>query len=366
MMPGDSAALEFDDVAHAYGKFGSVRGVNFAVAEGEIVCLLGPSGCGKTTLLRLASGLEQPKQGTVRIHGETVADARRSLPPEKRSIGMVFQDYALFPHLSVMENVLFGLRYLDAEARNRRAKQTLERMGMATLVDRYPHMLSGGQQQRIALARALATRPRVMLMDEPFSGLDATLRHRVREETRSLLKEEKTTSLIVTHDPDEAAQLADRIILLRGGKVEQIGTPDALFFHPATAFAASFFGHASQFSASWQAGQLVTAFGSWATQGTFAAGDPLVAVVKHHAFQFSPLSPDAADANGNVLSFPAVIEESRWLQGQRLTRFRPLTGRGDKPGPLLHSLGSGLQLHGAGERVQCHVDLRMVFVYSST
>lgn len=234
--------LVFRNVRHQYDGVNSVDIEHLEVGAGKLVCLLGPSGCGKSTTLRLAAGLESPMSGEISIEGEVMADDRVFVGPEDRRVGLMFQDYALFPHLTVADNVAFGLSHLSGEERRARAHAMLETVGMASSAQKYPHMLSGGEQQRVALARALAPSPRIMLMDEPFSGLDAVLRNRVRDETLALLKEMGTTVLMVTHDPEEALRMADEIVLMRAGKIVQQGPGGELYDRPVDAFVASFLG----------------------------------------------------------------------------------------------------------------------------
>jgi len=220
----------------------AVEDLSLDVAAGEIVCLLGPSGCGKTTLLRLIAGFEIPDEGVVRIAGTTVSGPDTWLPPDRRRIGFVFQDYALFPHLSVLQNVAFGLREGKRAERERRAAEVLDLVGLTIFSGRYPHQLSGGQQQRVALARALAPQPAVILLDEPFSNLDAALRGSTRDEVRQILKRTGTTAVLVTHDQEEALTFADRLAVMRAGRLEQEGPPEVVYARPRTAFVASFLG----------------------------------------------------------------------------------------------------------------------------
>ena len=230
--------LTFEAVGKSFGGIAAVSDVSFELKPGEIACLLGPSGCGKTTLLRIAAGIERPSRGRVLFDGSEMAGPNRFVPPEKRNIGLMFQDFALFPHLSIIENVAFGLRSLPRQEANRVALHALERVGLAAYAESYPHHLSGGEQQRVALARAVVPRPQVMLMDEPFSGLDQRLRDSVRSETLALLRETRASSLMVTHDPVEAMGLADKIFLMRQGRLIQSGTPEELYHRPADAVAA--------------------------------------------------------------------------------------------------------------------------------
>lgn len=239
--------LWVDHLCHAYGSRRVVEDVVFGLAPGEVHCLVGPSGCGKTTILRLIAGLEPLQGGRVVIDGEVVAEPGYGTPPESRRIGLMFQDFALFPHLRIIDNVAFGLVALNNRKRHQRASDLLAQLDLAGHLDAYPHMLSGGEQQRVALARALAPRPRLMLLDEPFSSLDATLREQVRDDTMALLRAEGTPVLMVTHDAEEAVRVADRIHVMLEGKILQSGTPAELYSHPASPFVAGFFGPPNRF-----------------------------------------------------------------------------------------------------------------------
>ncbi len=220
----------------------AVRDVTISIDQGEIVALLGPSGCGKTTSLRIIAGFEKPDTGSVSIAGRIVADHEGFVQPENRGVGMVFQDYALFPHLNVRDNISFGLRKWDRKRRKERVEELIELSGLSELEDRYPHQLSGGQQQRVAMARALAPEPHVLLLDEPFSNLDTELRFQMRAEVRNLLKQVNTTAILVTHDQQEAMMMADRMAVMLDGRVEQIDAPDIIYHYPATRAVAKFVG----------------------------------------------------------------------------------------------------------------------------
>ena len=236
------AQLELHGVVQRYGKHTIVDGVNFALEAGSIACLLGPSGCGKTTLLRCIAGFEEIAGGEIKLHGQVVSRAGQRVAPEKRRIGMVFQDYALFPHLTVEENVAFGLgRQPDTEA-HLRVRQLLATVGLHGQGDKYPHELSGGQQQRVALARALAPRPELILLDEPFSNLDVGLRERLSVEVREILKREGSTAILVTHDQHEAFAMADEIGIMYEGRIQQWDVPYNLYHRPANRFVADFIG----------------------------------------------------------------------------------------------------------------------------
>ena len=236
------AELVLDSVSQAYARRQIIADLSFTLAEGAIGCLLGPSGCGKTTALRCIAGFEPIQSGSIRIGGETVSRPGWVLAAEKRRIGMVFQDYALFPHLTVAGNAGFGLRDTSRPVREARVTELLELVGLAGQAQHYPHQLSGGQQQRVALARALAPRPRLILMDEPFSNLDVELRERLSLEVRDILRREATTALIVTHDQHEAFALADWVGVMHDGRIQQWDTPYNLYHEPANRFVADFVG----------------------------------------------------------------------------------------------------------------------------
>lgn len=240
----EQPALSLAGVDRHYGPVHAVRALDLDVARGEVVTVIGPSGCGKSTLLRLVAGLEQPDAGRITVGGVTVADGRAWSPPERRRVGMVFQDHALFPHLDVARNVSFGLDRLSRDERRRRVAEMLDLVGLEALAGRHPHELSGGEQQRVALARALAPRPGVVLLDEPFSSLDENLRTRVRADTLAVLRETGCAAVIVTHDQTEALSLGDRLAVMREGVVEQVGSPATVYGSPTNRFVATFMGEA--------------------------------------------------------------------------------------------------------------------------
>jgi len=235
--------LSIEHLSHRYGDLHVLRDVSLSLGEGELVCLLGPSGCGKTTLLRIAAGIENCQSGEIRLGGTVVANGSKAveLPPEARHVGMMFQDFALFPHLTNRQNMMFGARS-ETAARARWVEATAIKMGVGEYLDQYPGTLSGGQQQRVALIRALAPNPNALLLDEPFSGLDTVRRADVREQTRTLIQETGIAALMVTHDPEEAMFMADRIAIMHEGQIIQIGSPDEVYFRPHNAFVASLFG----------------------------------------------------------------------------------------------------------------------------
>jgi iron(III) transport system ATP-binding protein len=240
-----SSVLELRYVSCAYetGR-PAVQEISFAAREGEILCLLGPSGCGKTTILRAIAGFEPVRSGQIFLSGQLVSSPDVMTPTENRRVGMVFQEYALFPHLRVQDNIAFGLRHLARKERAVRVQEMLRLTGLEGFERRYPHELSGGQQQRVALARALVQNPVVLLLDEPFSNLDPDMAGRMRQELHDLLRRTKTTTVLVTHDHDEAFAMADRIAVLNQGRLEQFDTPEMMYHMPATTFVADFVGQA--------------------------------------------------------------------------------------------------------------------------
>lgn len=240
--------IELIDVTKTYpgSRHPAIQNLCLQVEKGDIITLLGPSGCGKTTTLRLIAGFEKPERGSILLGGRIVsAEARSWIPPESRGVGMVFQDYALFPHLTAEENIGFGLR--KSEHKRERTREVIRLVGLTEYEKRYPHELSGGQRQRVALARALAPRPAVILLDEPFSNLDAQLRKHMRQEIRDIIKVESTTALFVTHDQQEAFELSDQIVVINRGLIEQQGRPKDIYLNPANEFVANFLGKSNIF-----------------------------------------------------------------------------------------------------------------------
>lgn len=241
--------LQIQKLNKSYGTRRVISDVDLSMEEGEILSLLGPSGCGKTTILRMIAGLITPDSGWIQVGNRVLYDGKREMAVEERDLGMVFQDYALWPHMTVARNIAFGMRlhHIPAREIKKRVQELLELVNLSGYGDRYPYQLSGGQQQRVAVARALATEPRVVLLDEPLSSLDAALRETMGAELVELFKRLKITSINVTHDQNEAMMMSDRIMVLKDGHVQQIGTPTDLYQHPANAFVASFMGAANMF-----------------------------------------------------------------------------------------------------------------------
>jgi len=351
-------SLRLTGIHHAYGGREVLRGVDLAVGPGEILCILGPSGDGKTTLLRLVAGLEPLQAGRIELGGEVVAEPGREVPPEERHVGFVFQDYALFPHLTVAENVAFGLRggtlpHASRMTRGERAWQVTEalaRVGLETYANAYPHMLSGGQQQRVALARALAPRPRVVLLDEAFASLDARLREQVRDDTLHVLQTAGIPALVVTHDAEEAMFLADRIALMRLGRMVQLGTPEELYLRPRTPFVATFLGEVNRMPARIRAGGAETAIGRLPTA---LPDGPAEVLLRPEGLRLLP-----PEGGGGT---PAEILASRLLGATTLVHLSVPDGAGG----MLHlhaRMPPGAAL-ARGQRVAVAMDPERAFVF---
>ncbi len=273
-----AARLTFEEVSRRFGEGLALDRVSLDVEPGEVVCLLGPSGCGKTTLLRIAAGVERLSSGRVLIDHQEVAGPDRFVPPEKRGVGLMFQDFALFPHLSIIDNVAFGLKSLTRSEARAEAFAALERVGLDHYAAEYPHILSGGEQQRVALARAIAPRPSVLLMDEPFSGLDPRLRESMREETLAILHETHATSIVVTHDAEEAMRMGDRVALMRKGRIVQTGKALDLYRAPKDILAARTFSDLNELTARVEQGSAATPLGRFFAGGIEDGKDAIVCV----------------------------------------------------------------------------------------
>ncbi|WP_420915808.1 ABC transporter ATP-binding protein [Oceaniglobus indicus] len=314
--------LKVENITRSYDGRRVVDDVSLSVMPGQVTCLLGPSGCGKSTTLRIIAGVDQQDSGRIWVDGRLVCDTQTRVPPEDRSIGLMFQDFALFPHLTVAANVAFGLSGPKA-VRRARVEELLERVSLSRFMDAWPHELSGGEQQRVALARAIAPRPKVMLMDEPFSGLDNRLRDGIRDETLSILKEEGTAVLLVTHEPEEAMRMADEIALMRAGRVVQVGAPYNIYNAPADRAAAAFFSDINVIEGTVEGALTNTAFGQFLAPGV-PDGTPVDIVIRpqHVRIDFDragkgPL-PTAADGT----AARAVVERARFIGKESLVEFR--------------------------------------------
>ena len=312
--------LGLDGVSKSYGRVAAASGLHLDAAPGELLTVIGPSGCGKSTLLRLVAGLDRPDTGTIRIDGAEVAGPRAWVQPERRRVGLVFQDHALFPHLDVTRNVAFGLDQLSRADRRSRVGEVLALARLEHLARRYPHELSGGEQQRVALARALAPRPAVVLLDEPFSSLDETLRAQVRADTIGVIRATGTTALLVTHDQTEALSVGDRVVVMAQGRIEQADTPVAVFERPTTRFVASFMGDAVFLPAHVHDALLTSEIGVVSTVPGWGSCDVDVDVVlRPHEVALTP-SPDGPGVVVAVEYHGAFVLHSVRLPSERVVQ----------------------------------------------
>ena len=321
-MPGSAPIrLEISHLVRSFGGRRVVDDVSLAVSAGQVTCLLGPSGCGKSTTLRMIAGVERADAGEVRLDGELVAGPGVHVPPELRSVGLMFQDFALFPHLTVADNVGFGLR-IDRPAKARRIDELLDKVDLSGFGRKHPHELSGGEQQRVALARALAPRPRVMLMDEPFSGLDNRLRDGIRDRTLELLKEEGTAVLLVTHEPDEAMRMADEIALMRQGRIVQKGAPYNVYNAPVDKAAAAFFSDIDVIRGTSHGALTATPFGDFLTPGHKDGAEVDIVIRPQHLridFDRGGRGPNPTPENGTPAR--GTVVRSRYLGRESLVDF---------------------------------------------
>ncbi|UVT14927.1 MAG: ABC transporter ATP-binding protein [Nitrospira sp.] len=284
-----SSILELRSVSCAYDPHRpAIQGISFSVREGEILCLLGPSGCGKTTVLRAIAGFEPVRSGQIFLSGRSVSSPSETVPTEERRVGMVFQEYALFPHLRVADNIAFGLRHLSRAERTGRIQAMLRLTGLEGLERRYPHELSGGQQQRVALSRALVQNPVLLLLDEPFSNLDPDMAGRMRQEVHALLHRTKTTTILVTHDHEEAFAMADRIAVLNQGCLEQLDSPELVYHMPATPFVADFVGQADFIPGHIRQGMVHTELGEFPNALNRAEGSSVAVMIRPDDIHLTP------------------------------------------------------------------------------
>ena len=337
-------ALELCAVSHRFGRETVLREVSLKATAGEVTCLLGASGTGKSTLLRLVAGLEPLQAGHIRLDGELLAAPGQEPPPESRPVGLVFQDHALFPHRTVAENIAFGLARLPPSQRQAAVARQLQAVALSGFADRYPETLSGGQQQRVALARALAPAPKVMLLDEPFANVDATLRRALREDARRALRGAGSVALVVTHDPDEALELADWIVVLGAGQVVQAGSPADVWRQPASAAVAELFGQAQHLAGIVAGGRVRTAFGDVGAAAGLPDRAAVDVLVRPSAVA---LRPHAAGA---------MVEDVRFLGDRHLV----LLAAGDE---TLRANVEELRGLAAGQRAAASFCPAGVFVY---
>ena len=313
--------LEISKLYKSFSKVDVVNGISFTIAPGQVTCLLGPSGCGKSTTLRIIAGVEKSDKGDILVDGVVVSSETVNFSPESRSVGLIFQDFALFPHLNVYDNVAFGLKQ-TGEYKKNRINELLERVGLKDFSFKYPHQLSGGEQQRVALIRALAPKPKIMLMDEPFSGLDDRLRDEIRDETLSVLREEGTAVLLVTHDPYEAMCMADEIALMRDGKIVQRGSPYNMYNSPSDKASAAFFSEINVIKGFSEGSLTNTPFGRFLTPGLSDGTEVEIIIRPQHLridFDRNGKGPNPTKNEG--VAARAIVERSRFTGRESLIEF---------------------------------------------
>ena len=349
-------ALCFRSIHYLYGNFAALSGLDLQVWPGEVVCLVGPSGCGKTTALRLAAGFEVPAAGEIDLYGQPASSPDFVLPPEKRGIGMVFQDYALFPHLTVAQNIGFGLgaKQTSSSSQDPRIKDVLTRLSLDGLADRYPYQLSGGQQQRVALGRVLAPSPQLLLLDEPFSGLDKRLREDIRDQTLHILRESGAAILMVTHDPEEAMFMADRIIVLNHGRVEQEGTPEHLYMEPANPFVANFLGEVNPVHGTCKDGVCKTVLGDFPVDFSSDNEEALLMIRPEGLHLFD------IDKNSGNVPYTGTVVLTRMLGRTDLVHFETEI---DGQVLHLHARTPNILSMKPGQRIGFSIDPRLAFTF---
>ncbi|WP_405112288.1 ABC transporter ATP-binding protein [Phaeobacter sp. BS52] len=350
--------LEIRNLRRFFDGRAVVDDVSLQIQAGQVTCLLGPSGCGKSTTLRMIAGVEMQDSGEIYVDGKLICDTVFRVPPERREIGLMFQDFALFPHLSVADNVAFGLKGSKDEKRAR-VEELLHKVSLAQYIDEFPHQLSGGEQQRVALARALAPRPRIMLMDEPFSGLDNRLRDGIRDETLTLLKEEDAAVLLVTHEPEEAMRMADEIALMRSGKIVQQGAPYNVYTRPVDRAAVGFFSDTNILHAEVNGALAETPFGQFLAPGVPDGTKVDIVFRPQHLridFDRNGRGPHPTPSDG--VAARGVVKRARFLGHESLVEFRM-----DFDGSVLKATVPNVFLPDAGRVMWLTVRRNRCFVF---
>jgi iron(III) transport system ATP-binding protein len=344
-----ASILELRSVSCAYDPTRpAVQNISFSIREGEIVCLLGPSGCGKTTILRAIAGFEPVRSGQIFLSNRLVSSSSETVPTEKRRVGMVFQEYALFPHLRVADNIAFGLHQLSRAERASRVQEMLRLTGLEGLERRYPHELSGGQQQRVALSRALVQNPVLLLLDEPFSNLDPDMACRMRQDLHALLHRTKTTTILVTHDHEEAFAMADRIAVLNRGEIEQLDSPELIYHLPATRFVADFVGQADFITGQIQQGVVHTELGAFPNTIDGVEGAHVVVMIR----------PDDIHLIPNKSAEPRIV--ARQFRGSENLYTVQLPS-----GQIVHSSESSTSVYHEGTAVELRVSATHTVLFSA-
>ena len=349
--------LRLENLSLKFDESQVIHNVSFEVSKGELVCLLGPSGSGKTTTLRLIAGFEKPENGSIQLNGETVSSKKKILSPQKRNVGFLFQDYALFPHLTVAENISYGLSGQNKKQIKEQTREMLSQIRLLNHADKYPHELSGGEQQRVALARARAPEPNLLLLDEPFSGLDTSLRGQLRIETREILKSQGVTAIIVTHDPEEAMLMADRIVLMRNGNVVQTGTPEELYSKPADPFTAGFFGDVNWLTGVVEGDWIKTDAGKVPNEN-YTDGTEVDVIIRPEAFEF--------ESNGLDADYLQDFRVCAVDYAGPFSHIRLGIGIDPEPSKHVQAHHQGILNASVGDKIRLSIDPAQTFIFPKT
>ena len=355
--------LQFLNISHKYDKKKILNNFSMKLEAGEVVSLLGPSGCGKTTLLKLASGIEKLQKGEITLNDEIISSLNFHLNSDKRQIGYVFQDCALFPHLTVMENIFFGIKTNDMWSRSQKIQILMEEIDISNLNNSYPHELSGGQQQQVALVRAMASDPKIILLDEPYSNLDSRLKEKIRDQMLHILREYKISALLVTHDPEEAMFMSDKIGVLNNGSIEQFGSPIDLYLRPKSAFIAEFFGEINILEGIVKEGSVSTVLGTFNCSQRFN-NKKVKIVIRDEAiklFSANKINLNTKDKTNFVKSlYYGFVMEARLLAGSSLVH---LSLKVDESNFHIHARIPGLNFFKVDEKVIVETDPTQIFIF---
>lgn len=355
------STLQIQQLSKKFGQQYAVHDTTWQANLGDIVCLLGHSGCGKTTMLRLIAGLELPSAGYIKLGDRVLWSQNQHIAAEQRNIGLVFQDYALFPHLTVFDNIKFGLTHLNKQEQLQITQNALKHVSLAHHADKYPHMLSGGEQQRVALARALAPKPDVLLMDEPFSNLDRRLRDRIRQDTIQILRQLATTTVIVTHDPEEALQIADHIILMHEGNIIQAGTPKALYNTPNCLFSAEYFSTLNQIPCQLKNNMLHSHCGHFQFKVNDSAVSQIHLVQQDYLYCFRPYHVSLELEKNELYHVDATVMSQAYLGHQQSIQLKI-----KNTDYLIHAQIAFNEQLAIGQQVFIHIQTQQSFIYPNT
>ncbi len=355
--------LEFINISHSYNKKIILNDFSMKLEVGEVVSLLGPSGCGKTTLLKLASGIEKLQKGEIKLNDEIVSSYNFHLNSNKRDIGYVFQDCALFPHLTVLQNIFFGIKKNEIEKRSKQIQNLMYEIDISNLANNYPHELSGGQQQLVALVRAMASDPKIIFLDEPYSNLDSRLKEKIRDQMLHILREHKISALLVTHDPEEAMFMSDKIGVLNNGSIEQFGSPIDLYLRPKSAFIAEFFGEINILEGIVQEGSVSTVLGNFNCSQRFN-NKKVKIVIRDEAiklFSATKINLNIKDKTNFIKSsYFGYVMEARLLAGSSLVH---LSLKVDESNFHIHARIPGLNFFKVNEKVIVKTDPTQIFIF---